>query len=55
VLLGSNNSANWSFTTPNNPAFAGLQLFAQGLALSPGTNALGGVTTDAVGLQVGAF
>ncbi len=55
VLFGANNSANWAFTAPLDPALAGLLFFAQGLALSPGSNVLGGVTTDAVGVMLGAY
>jgi len=55
VLIGANNQASWSFSAPNNPAFAGVLFFVQGLALSPGSNVLGGVTTDATALMLGAF
>lgn len=55
LLLGVGTSATWSLVLPNAPALAGLRFFAQGLSLAPGSNALGGVTSDAAVIQVGAF
>jgi len=54
-VLGANQQANIALTLPNNPAFAGLVLHLQLLALDPGTNAFGAVVSDAVVGLVGAF
>jgi PKD repeat protein len=51
--LGAGNSASWNITVPANPAFSGLRLWNQVLALDPTANALGAVTSDAVGMIVG--
>jgi hypothetical protein len=41
------NVATFNLGIPNNTAFVGTVFYTQGLAISPGTNALGGVTSDA--------
>jgi PKD repeat protein len=51
--LGAGNSASWNLSVPANPAFSGLRLWNQVLALDPTANALGAVTSDAVGMILG--
>lgn len=53
LLLGSGNTATFSWTLPNNGAFLGMRLYNQALALAPGANALGGILSDAAMLVVG--
>ncbi len=55
VVVGSGGVANWSFAAPADPALAGILFFAQALAIAPGANALGGVTSDAIGVQLGTY
>jgi PKD repeat protein len=53
LLLGAGNQATFTWTLPNNGVFLGMRLYNQALALSPGTNALGGVLSDAAMLVIG--
>lgn len=53
LLLGANNQATFTWTLPNNGTFLGLRLYNQALALSPGTNALGGVLSPASMIVLG--
>lgn len=52
-LLGTGNSLQWSLTLPVDLSMVGLQYYLQALAPSPGTNALGGVMSDALASIVG--
>ncbi len=53
ALLPGVASAPWSLPLPPTPAFAGLPLFAQGLALDVGANPLGLVTANALRFVTG--
>ena len=53
ALLPGVASAPWSLPLPPTPAFAGLPLFAQGLALDGGANPLGLVTANALRFVTG--
>lgn len=53
LLIGAGNTASWSLAIPNAPAFSGLTLFNQVLALDPTANALGAVVSDAGAFQLG--
>ncbi|MCA8964496.1 MAG: PKD domain-containing protein [Planctomycetes bacterium] len=46
-LAGANHTATWSLNVPIDGAFSGLMFFTQALALDPGANTLGAVTSDA--------
>jgi PKD repeat protein len=52
-MFGAGNSAVWNFGIPNIAALGGIQLYNQALAIDPGFNALGGVTSDAAGMIIG--
>lgn len=53
LLLGAGNTANWNFNVPNVPAFSGLILYHQVLAVDGAANSLGGVMSDAAASQIG--
>ncbi|MFM1873482.1 MAG: hypothetical protein RL398_2904 [Planctomycetota bacterium] len=53
LLLGAGNTATWSFAVPNVPAFSGLALYHQVLAIDPAANGLGVVMSDAAASQIG--
>ena len=52
TVVGVGNTANWSFSIPNNGALLGFQLYNQAAPLSS-TNAFGFVTSDAYAWLVG--
>ena len=52
-VFGAGNTANWGFTVPNDPSLSGLPMYNQAIAVDPGFNALGGVTSDAAALIIG--
>ncbi|MCC7062548.1 MAG: PKD domain-containing protein [Planctomycetes bacterium] len=52
-VFGSNNTASWNFTVPNDPGLLWLQVYQQALVLDPGFNPLGAVVSDAAGLLIG--
>lgn len=51
--LGAGNNASWTLGVPVNPAFSGVRLWSQVLALDPTANTLGAVVSDAVGMIIG--
>lgn len=51
--LGSANVVTWNLGIPVQPGLVGLMYYLQVLALSPGTNGLGGVTSDAAVAIIG--
>jgi len=53
LLLGSGGSATYSLPLPPSQTLLGMQLFTQALVLSPTTNALGAITSDAAAVTVG--
>jgi PKD repeat protein len=53
LLLGTNNSAVWSFVIPNDPGFQGMQMYNQAVVLDTGFNALGAVMSDAAAMLIG--
>ncbi|MFM1873481.1 MAG: hypothetical protein RL398_2903, partial [Planctomycetota bacterium] len=48
--LGAANQAVWNLAVPVDPAFSGMTLFNQALALDPAANTLGAVMSDATGM-----
>jgi hypothetical protein len=52
-LLGTGNSVQWNLPLPATISLVGVQYYLQALAPSPGTNALGGVMSDALASIVG--
>lgn len=49
--VGTNGAS--PFQVPNDPAFAGLPMFAQSLVMTPGANALGVLSTNGLALVIG--
>ena len=52
-VFGAGNTANWSFTVPNDPGLSGLPMYNQAIAVDPGFNVLGGVASDAAAMLIG--
>lgn len=52
-LLGSANAVGWNLGIPAQPGLLGVMYYLQAMALSPGTNGLGGVTSDAAVAIIG--
>lgn len=53
VLVGSANTASWSFAIPAWPGISGIPIYVQAFVPDPGFNALTGVMSDAAALQLG--
>lgn len=53
VVLGNGGSASLQLALPNQATLLGARFYTQALALDPGANGLGGVTSDAAAAVVG--
>jgi hypothetical protein len=53
-LGGSGSTATWNLAIPNDPSLLCLRFFHQALVLSPGSNGLGAVVSDAAAAIVGS-
>lgn len=52
VLIGANNSANFGWSLPGDPAFVGMEFYQQVLAVDPGINALGASVSDGMTIKI---
>ena len=53
LVAGSNGTATFAFSIPNNTTLLGIQLFSQAFVLDPATNAMALTTSDAAAFVVG--
>jgi hypothetical protein len=54
-LFSGGPTITFNSSFPADPAFAGLQLYMQGLVLDPTANGFGGVMSDALALCTGIY
>ena len=52
--LGHNQGAQPIRAVPNDPGFAGVQIFGQSVSFTPGVNPLGALTSNAVSMIIGS-
>jgi hypothetical protein len=55
LFLPSGGTGSTSFTVPNNPVYAGMHVYAQSAAFSPGANVLGVLSSNGLDLLVGTL
>ncbi|MCA8964109.1 MAG: hypothetical protein KDC48_04455 [Planctomycetes bacterium] len=54
-LLFSGPTGSLNFNIPNDPAYIGLPIYGQSIAIVPGVNTLGAINSNGADLTIGAF